>query len=159
MRRPALFSPAAGAQDEGNASQSYGRFAQMLLPLEYTSWTEECAAHVRSCYVGDWSSLHKLVIRGRQAREFLAWLGMRDLSRFDTGQIKHHVQLDENGWVASEGIVCRLGEEEFLYTAGSGDWLLWQLEKGGWDAEAEDVTPDRSSSASRGRAPSPWSRR
>ncbi|MCT9082948.1 glycine cleavage protein T [Streptomyces fulvoviolaceus] len=142
-QRPALFSPAAAAQDESNTLGAYGHFAQTLLPLEYTGWVEECGAHVTSCYIGDWSSLHKVVVRGRQALDFLAWLGMRDLSRFETGQIKHHVQLDGNGWVASEGIVCRLAEEEFLYTAGSGDWLIWQLSQGSWDAEVEDVSPER----------------
>ncbi|MCX5562905.1 aminomethyl transferase family protein [Streptomyces sp. NBC_00038] len=142
-QRPALFSPAAAAQDESNAMGGFGHFAQTLLPLEYTNWIEECAAHVTSCYLGDWSSLHKVVVRGREALDFLAWLGMRDLSRFEHGQIKHHVQLDENGWVASEGIVCRLDEEEFLYTAGSGDWLMWQLGQGSWDAEVQDVSPDR----------------
>lgn len=141
--RPAYFSPAVAAQDESNSLGAYGHFAQTLLPLEYTSWVEEAAAHVTSCYIGDWSSLHKVVVRGREARDFLAWLGMRDLSRFEHGQIKHHVQLDENGWVASEGIVCRLDEEEFLYTAGSGDWLIWQLAQGSWDAEVQDVSPDR----------------
>ncbi|WP_181805746.1 aminomethyl transferase family protein [Streptomyces shenzhenensis] len=142
-RRPAYFSPAAAAQDASNSAGSFGEFAQTLLPLEYTNWVEESAAHVNTCYLGDWSSLHKVVVRGRQALDFLAWLGMRDLSRFEHGQIKHHVQLDENGWVASEGILCRLAEEEFLYTAGSGDWLVWQLSQGGWDAEAEDVSPER----------------
>ncbi|WP_406432479.1 aminomethyl transferase family protein [Streptomyces sp. NBC_00631] len=142
-RRPAYFSPAAAAQDESNAHGGFGEFAQALLPLEYTNWTEEAAAHVSACYLGDWSSLHKVVVRGREARDFLAWLGMRDLARFEGGQIKHHVQLDEHGRVASEGILCRLSEEEFLYTAGSADWLMWQLSQGGWDAEAEDVSPER----------------
>ncbi|MER5428515.1 aminomethyl transferase family protein [Streptomyces sp. NPDC002588] len=141
--RPAYFSPAAAAQDESNPQGAYAPFAQILLPLEYTGWIEECAAHVTSCYLGDWSSLHKVVVRGRQALDFLAWLGIRDLSRFEHGQIKHHVQLDQNGLVASEGILCRLDEEEFLYTAGSGDWLIWQLSQGSWDAEVEDVSPDR----------------
>ncbi|MER7690914.1 aminomethyl transferase family protein [Streptomyces sp. NPDC097610] len=141
--RPALFSPAAAAQHESNTLGTYGHFAQTLLPLEYTGWIQECGAHVTSCYLGDWSSLHKVVVRGREALDFLAWLGMRDLSRFEYGQIKHHVQLDENGWVASEGILCRLDEEEFLYTAGSGDWLMWQLSQGSWDAEVVDVSPER----------------
>lgn len=141
--RPAYFSPAAAAQDRSNDQGSFAHFAQTLLPLEYTNWAEECAAHVTACYIGDWSSLHKVLVRGREARDFLAWLGMRDLSRFELGQIKHHVQLDANGWVASEGVLCRLGEEEFLYTAGSGDWLIWQLGQGSWDAQAVDVSPDR----------------
>ncbi|WP_406462878.1 aminomethyl transferase family protein [Streptomyces sp. NBC_01622] len=140
--RPAMFSPAAAAQDEGNSRGTFGRFAQILLPEEYSDWAEESAAHVGSCYVGDWTSLHKMKVHGPQALAFLSRLGMRDLSRFETGQIKHHVQLDENGWVASEGVLCRLGPEEFVYTAGSCDWLLWQLGQGGWDAAATDISPD-----------------
>jgi hypothetical protein len=105
QERPALFSPAAAAQDAGNSRGGFGQFAQILLPLEYTNWVDEAAAHVRSCYVGAGSSLNKVSVRGRQALEFLSWLGMRDLSRFGIGQIKHHVQLDENGWVASEASV------------------------------------------------------
>jgi glycine cleavage system aminomethyltransferase T len=138
----ALFSPASAAQDDANPRGSFGRFAQILLPLEYTDWVEESAAHVRTCYLGDWTSLSKVRVRGRQAREFLSWLGMNDLSRFAIGQIKHHVQLDENGWIASEGVLCRLGDEEFVYTAGSCDWLLWQFTRGDWDAEVSDVSPD-----------------
>jgi vanillate/3-O-methylgallate O-demethylase len=140
--RPALFSPAAAAQDEANLKGSFGQFAQIFLPLEYTNWVEESTAHVRSCYLGDWTSLNKVSIRGRQALEFLSWVGMRDLSRFEVGQIKHHVQLDENGWVASEGVLCRLGHEEFMYTAGSCDWLMWQFSRGSWDAEVSDISPD-----------------
>ncbi len=42
--RPALFSPAAAAQDEANTKGGFGRFAQILLPLEYTSWVDESLA-------------------------------------------------------------------------------------------------------------------
>ncbi|OHV74335.1 glycine cleavage protein T [Pseudofrankia sp. BMG5.36] len=141
--RPALFSPAAAAQDGANLRGTFGRFAQILLPLEYTNWVEESQAHIDSCYIGDWTSLSKVNIRGRQAIEFLSWIGMNDLSRFEIGQVKHHVQLDENGRVASEGVLCRLGHEEFVYTAGSGDWLLWQFSLGSWDAEVSDISPDQ----------------
>jgi glycine cleavage system aminomethyltransferase T len=68
---------------------------------------------------------------------------MNDLSAFAIGQIKHHVQLDEKGWIASEGVICRLADQEFLYTAGSGDWLLWQAGRGDWDIEVEDISPER----------------
>lgn len=141
--RPAYFSPAAAAQDEANLKGAFGRFAQILLPLEYADgWLAESQAHVQSAYLGDWSSLNKTSLRGRQALEFLRWSGIRDLSRFEVGQVKHHVQLDEHGWVASEGVLSRLGEEEFVYTAGSCDWLAWRLSQGGWDAEITDISPE-----------------
>ena len=143
VERPALFSPAAAAQDITHDKGAFGTFAQILLPLEFTSWAEESRAHVQTCYLGDWTPLNKINVRGRQALEFLGGLGMNNLSAFEIGQIKHHVQLDDNGWVASEGVLCRLGEEEFVYTAGSGDWLGWQFRRGNWDAEITDVSPDQ----------------
>ena len=139
---PVLFSPAGAAQDEANPKGGYGRFAQILLPMEYGSWAQEAQAHVRSAYLGDWTSLSKVLLRGRQALEFLGTAGLNDLSRFETGQVRHHVQLDENGWVASEGVLVRLGEEEFGYTAGSCDWLAWQFSQGNWDAEIADISPE-----------------
>ena len=141
--RPALFSPAAAAQDDANPKGTFGRFAQLLLPQEYADgWLAESQAHVQSAYLGDWTSLNKVTVRGRQALEFLSRSSIRDLSRFEIGQIKHHVQLDEHGWVASEGILYRLGEEEFRYTAGSCDWLVWQFSQGSWDAEITDISPE-----------------
>jgi vanillate/3-O-methylgallate O-demethylase len=139
--RPAYFSPGVAAQDvAGNGS--YGHFAQMLLPLEYTGWTEESVAHTTTCYLGDWSPLNKVRVSGSQALELLGWLGMNDLGSFEVGQAKHSVQLDEGGLVASEGILLRLGEEELLYTAGSADWLRWQATRRDWDVEVVDVSPD-----------------
>ena len=139
---PVLFSPAGAVQDEANPKGGYGRFAQILLPLEYGSWAQEAQAHVQSAYLGDWTSLSKVALRGRQALEFLSGAGLNDLSRFETGQVKHHVQLDANGWVASEGILIRLGEEEFVYTAGSCDWLAWRFSQDSWDAELSDISPE-----------------
>jgi glycine cleavage system aminomethyltransferase T len=141
--RPAYFSPAAAAQDEANLKGAFGRFAQILLPTEYADgWQAESQAHVQSAYLGDWTSLNKVVVRGRQALQFLSRSGLRDLSRFSIGQVKHHVQLDEHGWVASEGILYRQGAEEFTYTAGSCDWLVWQFSQGGWDADIIDISPE-----------------
>ena len=141
--RPPLFSPAAAAQDRGNAAGRFGTFAQMLLPLEYTNWVEENQAHVQSCYLGDWTPLNKVSVRGPQALDFLSRLGVANLSAFEIGQIKHHLQLDEKGRVASEGVLCRLDQEEFLYTAGSADWLRWQFSLGTWDAVVTDISPDQ----------------
>jgi glycine cleavage system aminomethyltransferase T len=139
---PVLFSPAGAAQDEANPKGGYGRFAQVLLPLEYGSWAQEAQAHVRSAYLGDWTSLSKVLLRGPQALEFLSRTGLNNLSRFEVGQVRHHVQLDANGWIASEGVLIRLGTEEFVYTAGSTDWLTWQFGQGGWDAELTDISPE-----------------
>jgi glycine cleavage system aminomethyltransferase T len=141
LEKPPYFSPAAAAQDK-TASGWFGPFAQMLLTSEFTEWADECTAHVKTCYIGDWSPLHKLELRGSGALSFLSWLGMNDLSGFSVGQLKHHVQLDEVGRIASEGIVSRLAEDTFRYTAGTANWLAWQASVGTWDVEITDISPD-----------------
>ena len=144
LERPPLFSPAGPAQDRANPRGWFGSFGPLLLPAEYTDgWVQETAAHVRSAYLGDWTSLAKIMVRGRDALAFLSWLGLNNLSSLEIGQIRHHVQLDEHAWIASEGVLCRLASDEYLYTAGSGDWLLWQFSQGDWDAEALEVSPDQ----------------
>jgi glycine cleavage system aminomethyltransferase T len=67
---------------------------------------------------------------------------MNDLSSFAVGQLKHHVQLDQEGRVASEGIVSRLADDAFRFTAGSANWLAWQAGNGNWAVEVTDITPD-----------------
>lgn len=141
--RPPLFSPAVAVQDAAAGKPGLHQWAAMFLHSEYTDWVDESRAHAESCYLGDWSALSKTIVRGPQALKFMSWLGMANLSAFELGQCKHHVQLDEHGWVASEGVICRLGEDELLYTAGSSEWLRWQIREGGWNAQANDITPDQ----------------
>src|SRR4051794_14379033 len=141
--RPPLFSSAIAVQDEQDATGTLHQWGATYLPAEYSGWVEESSAHVETCYLGDWSALAKIIVSGPQAHAFLSWLGMNNLSSFEVGQIKHHVQLDEHAYVASEGVICRLGEEEFLYTAGGTEWLQWQFSQGDWDAKLDDVHPEQ----------------
>jgi vanillate/3-O-methylgallate O-demethylase len=141
--RPALFSPAAAAQDPADGTNTYMRFGPMFLATEFTGTFAEARVHHDAAYIGDWSPLAKIRITGSDALRFLSWLGMNDLSRFEIGRIKHHVQLDENGYVAMEGILRRIAEEEFVFTAGSGDWLQWHASQAEGDVVTVDETPDR----------------
>lgn len=138
--RPPLFSPAAAAQEESQAGTTLRRFGPMFLPLEYTSWIDEATAHVETCYLGDWTPLSKVRVTGTGALEFLSRLGVNNLARFEIGAVKHHLQLDDNGWIASEGILRRTGEQEYVYTAGSTQWLVWQAGESGFDVEITDIT-------------------
>lgn len=139
-QRPAIFSPAAPAQDPANGSALYFRWTPLFLPYEFTGWREESRAHVESCYIGDWSGIGKLAVRGRDALAFLSSIGMNSLARFEIGQIKHHIQLTDEGRVASEGVIYRRGEEDLLYTGGGVEWAAWRSELGSWDAELDDVS-------------------
>src|SRR5579863_1955843 len=102
LERPPLFSPAGPAQDRANPRGWFGSFGPLLLPAEYTDgWVQETAAHVRSAYLGDWTSLAKIIVRGRDALAFLSWLGLNNLSSPKIRQIRHHVKHDEHAWITS----------------------------------------------------------
>jgi vanillate/3-O-methylgallate O-demethylase len=141
-----LFSPGITAQAADSARNIFSGWGlpPVLGPAEYAGWQEETTAHTQTCYLGDWTGLAKLRIKGPQAMDFLLSVGMNDLtaSAFAIGQIKHHVQLDERGYVASEGVICRLAESEYLYTSGYSEWTTWQFSLAEWDAEIEDITPE-----------------
>lgn len=143
LERPPLLSSAIVPQEASAGKGGLHEWGPMFLPTEYTNWVDESRAHVEACYLGDWSALSKRLVRGEQALDFMSRLGMANLSDFELDRTKHHVQLDENGYVSSEGVICRTAQNEFLYTAGSSEWLDWQLSQGSWKAEVVDITADR----------------
>jgi glycine cleavage system aminomethyltransferase T len=137
LERPAVFSPAGAAQEAGNGSGAWWRWTPLFLPTEYTHWLEESTAHVDSVYIGDWSALSKFRVKGPDALAFLQWVGMNDLSGLTVGQVRHSVQCTQEGLLASEGIVMRTGEDEYVYTGGGGDWTHFMFGQGKWNATAE----------------------
>src|ERR687886_1801798 len=82
LERPAVFSPAAAAQEPAAHKGLYFRWTPIHIPVEYTNWVEESLAHTRSCYIGDWTAISKVGIRGPEALAFLQQVGMNDLSTF-----------------------------------------------------------------------------
>jgi len=46
------------------------------------------------------------------------------------------------GHIASEGLLYRVADEEFVYSGGGVDWTAWQIDQGGWDAKSEVISPD-----------------
>lgn len=139
QERPALFSPATSAQEPANGTRLYFHWNPIFVAYEYTNWLEESAAHVQSCYIGDWTPIGKLRIAGPEAQAFLSAVGTVNLSTMVIDQAKQHIQVDENGHIASEGILYRTAADEFVYTGGGTDWTAWQFAQGSWDAHLEDL--------------------
>lgn len=81
-------------------------------------------------------------INGRDATRFLEHIGVADLSRFPVGRIRHFVMTDHNGKVTTEGVLGRMGEDAYYYTAGGGEWIVYQSTQGDWDVTARLATPD-----------------
>ena len=142
LERPALFSAAAAAQEPMNGSGLWRRWAQTMLPWQYGDWVEEALAVHRTAFIGDWSALSKISITGRDAGAFLGRVGVADLSKFSVGRIRHFVCVNEQGKVATEGVLGRLGEESYFYTGGGGEWLIHQFGQNVWDGAISLVSPD-----------------
>jgi glycine cleavage system aminomethyltransferase T len=136
LERPAVFSPAAAAQDAANSSRMLWNWAPIWLPWEYTDWLVEGRSFHDTAYIGDWSGLVKIRFVGPDALAFFNHIGTADLANFAPGRVKHHVQVDENGFVAGQGVLYRVSEEEFWFTGGSAFWSYFALQQGSWDVEA-----------------------
>jgi vanillate/3-O-methylgallate O-demethylase len=140
--RPAVFSSAAPAMDKVNASRIWRRWGDTFIAWQYGEWFDEASAHTRTAFIGDWSAISKVEIKGRDATRFLEWIGVADLSRFPVGRIRHYVLTDHGGKVATEGVLARMAQEEYYYTAGGGEWIVYQAGQVDMDAKATLVTPD-----------------
>ncbi len=142
LERPALFSPAAAAQENYGACQVMIRFISNWIPWQYTNFVHEGLSFHETAFLGDWSSLIKFRVHGRDALKFLTRHCTNDLSKLQVGQIKHAVQTNEYGKVAGEGVLYPVAEDEFVYQGGGADWLSYCFASGTWDAEARIDTPD-----------------
>jgi vanillate/3-O-methylgallate O-demethylase len=111
-----------------------------LLPPEFTGWMDESVAWKTTCYIGDWSFLLKIRLTGPDALRVLSDLSVNSMENFAIGRAKHAVMCDHGGYVMAEGILMRLGEEEFSYQGGPMlYWLSHMCKAGGYDAKAEVV--------------------
>jgi glycine cleavage system aminomethyltransferase T len=144
IERPYFGSPAAPAQAQTNASQTWGHInAGYLIGYEYTHWWKESRALRNAAVLGDWSWLNKTLVRGRDAFRLMNYATVKDLSRQAVGQIVYTPMVNAEGKVAIEGLTLKLAEDEYLFTQSAGlKWLEFLRDKAGMKASLEDVTPD-----------------
>jgi len=142
LERPAVLSPAADAQNNANQSRMLWNWASLWIPWEYTNWMEEGQSFRHSAFIGDWTGLGKVRIKGPDAFRFLLQLGTNNINKLAVGRMTHHVQVSEEGKISAQGVLYRLGEEDFMFTGGTSSRAYYMLQRGGFDAEATIETPD-----------------
>jgi vanillate/3-O-methylgallate O-demethylase len=135
IERPAVFSPAAAAQEGNGACSMMWRFISEWLPWQYTNFIDESLSFHETAYLGDWSALTKFRVKGPDALKFLSAYTTNNLSKFNAGQIKHAIQTNEEGKVVGEGILYKISDEEYRYSGGAAYWLAYWLKEGNWKAE------------------------
>jgi len=80
----------------------------------------ECRAVRGSLGILDASTLGKIDVRGPDAARFLDRIYTHDVSRMKAGRCSYALMLREDGTVLDDGVVARLGEQQFYLTTTTG---------------------------------------
>jgi len=104
---------------------------------EYTDWIDESMSWKETCSVGDWSWLWDRRFKGPDALRLLSDITVNSFMKFDIGQAKHAIHCNDTGKVIHEGILIRLGEEEFMMQGRGCLWADFRLKSGDYEAVSE----------------------
>jgi glycine cleavage system aminomethyltransferase T len=134
--------PHAPALPVARDVHTYTQFGASFEPWEYTDWIDESMSWKDALYIGDWSPLAKMRVRGRDALTFFSRIAVNSFARFDVGQAKHIILCNRAGKIMGEGVLMKLAEDDVLFTSGPGvAWADYQFRQGHYDAEASQVGP------------------
>jgi glycine cleavage system aminomethyltransferase T len=104
---------------------------------EYTDWIDESMSWKETCYVGDWSFLWERRFKGRDVLKLFSDVSVNSFTKFSVHQAKHVIHCNDDGKVIHEGILSRLGEEEFMLFGRGGFWVDYRLRHGCYEAISE----------------------
>jgi vanillate/3-O-methylgallate O-demethylase len=129
--------PHAPALPLARKIHTYTRFGTTFEPWEYTAWNDESMSWKETLYIGDWSPLEKLRVKGREALKFFSSIAVNSFAKFDSGQAKHIVLCNNRGKIVGEGVLMKFADDDYLFTSGPGvPWAHYQFRNGNYDAEA-----------------------
>jgi vanillate/3-O-methylgallate O-demethylase len=104
---------------------------------EYTDWIDESMSWKETCYIGDWSFLWERRFRGPDVLKLFSDVSVNSFARFAVGQSKHVIHCNDAGKIIHEGILSRLGDEEYMLFGRGGFWVDYQLRHGRYRATSE----------------------
>ncbi|MER6936206.1 glycine cleavage T C-terminal barrel domain-containing protein [Nocardioides sp. NPDC127514] len=112
-------------------------YPAIIGPQEFSGWQDEQLSWKQNCYIGDWSFVPQIRVRGRDALRLFKDLSVNSFENFPIGKAKHCIQCNDDGKVISEGILLRHGEDDFEYECGTPQWLYYNIVTGGYDVDVE----------------------
>jgi vanillate/3-O-methylgallate O-demethylase len=104
---------------------------------EYTDWLDESLSWKEACYIGDWSFLWERRFFGPDALKLFSDISVNSFAKFDIGQAKHVIHCNDAGKIIHEGILSRLGQEEFMLFGRGGFWADYKLRHGKYNASSK----------------------
>ena len=114
-----------------------GYFTSRWGQPEYTNWQDESLSWKEACYIGDWSFLWERRFHGPDVLKLFSDVSVNSFEKFALNQSKHVIHCDEDGKVIHEGILTRLGEEEFMLFGRGSFWVDYKLRHGSYNATSE----------------------
>ena len=110
----------------------YRRFINRFEPDEYeTGWADESLSGKTDVFLGDWSQLIKVQVRGPEAQAFFEFISTNRWPNFRPGQAKQAVCCSDEGLVVGDGLVLCVAENDFIFTDGPGTaWATFQFCRG-----------------------------
>lgn len=140
------LSPAAQAQALPEGLQSTGPMPH-LSPMhgmynawEFAGWKEEALAITQSGYIGDWTYLRKMHIKGPDVIECLKRSTIMKFNKFPVGKGKHVIFVREDGKIIVDALAFRLAEDEVLVTGGQPVAVNDVIKADGLDVTVTDIT-------------------
>lgn len=132
-------TPFHGRTAARNRLQMWFNWDRHVVPDAYEDPVAELRATREGVSMGDMSPLSKYVVRGPDAERFVDRLVTRDVTGTEAGQALYSPWTDERGKVVGDGLVFRLGREEFRISSDPQlEWFTRQA--GGLDVGVEDVS-------------------
>lgn len=132
--------PLAPALPLARRVPTYTRFGTSFEPWEYTDWIDESMSWKDTLYIGDWSPLAKMRVKGPDAIKFFSSIAVNSFAKFDIGQAKHIILCNNAGKIMGEGVLMRVAEDDVLFTSGPGvAWADYCFRKGNHDAQATQI--------------------
>lgn len=114
-----------------------GYFTSRWGQPEYTDWRDESMSWKEGVYIGDWSFLWERRFRGPDTLKLFSDVSVNNFEKFDLNQSKHVIHTDEAGKVIAEGILTRLGDDEFMHFGRGVFWVDYNRRHGNYDVQSE----------------------
>jgi len=94
----------------------------------------------------DGSTLGKFRLHGPDALTALQRVFVSDMSKIKEGRIKYSAMCNDDGCVIDDGVVVKLGENDYYFTTSSGragqtvEWIRYHTRYDGWDFALVNLT-------------------
>lgn len=143
------FSPGVQAQISPGAVAALGEMPLyhaihgIYVGWEYTNWVDECNSISESCYIGDWSWLSKVTIKGPDVIKCLENSTINGYKDFPIGKGRHIISIRPDGKMIGDGIAFRISEDEVLCTGGLTISENQAIKTEGLNVECKEVSADK----------------